>query len=213
MNKNTYEKLFQIFKSQIQNGKFKNAEKILQKIKKINPAKGWYHLALLYPMLVSQGVSQKTILSKQIEYFKKSLSYNDKNPSAWRALGNTLFQLKNYDAAEKAYKQSLKYSHSELYRSDALRFLADILIEKRQFKKALGILNKILRSKHRPPYIQLANHFITYYQKTGNQKMVNYWAKKTITSAKIIEKSGKPAYGPKDTYQKAIQYFRSLIKD
>jgi len=211
MIKNIYKKSFQNYKSQMQNGKFENAEKILQKIIKINPVKGWYHFGLLYPMLVSKKIFQKTVLSKQIEYFNRSLSYDKKNPATWRALGNTLFQLKKYDAAEEAYKQSLEYSRSELYKNDALRFLADILIVRRQFKKAFQILNKILHSKHRPPYIQLANHFIVYYQKIGNQKLVNYWAKKAITSAKIIEKSGKPAYGPKDTYRRAVKYFESFI--
>lgn len=213
MKKNIYKRLFQIYKSQIQKGKFRDAQKTLLKIKKLYPAKGWYHIGLLYPMLASRKISKSIVLKRQIEYFKKSLLYDAMNPSAWRALGNTLFQLKRYDVAEKAYKQSLKYSRSELYKNDALRFLVDILVVKKQFKKALRILNKILHSRHRPPYIQIANHFINYYQKIGNQKMINYWAKKAITSAKIIEKSGKAAYGPKNTYKKAIQYFRNFIKD
>ncbi|OGG72580.1 hypothetical protein A3A38_04645 [Candidatus Kaiserbacteria bacterium RIFCSPLOWO2_01_FULL_53_17] len=212
MGKVIYKNLFRIYKSHLQNAEYQDARNTLLKIKEINPAKGWYHQGLLYPRLATKRASRRDVFSKQVGYFKKSLSYNGKDPSAWRALGNAYFQLKKYDLAERAYRQSLKFSRSELYKNDALRFIADILIVRGELKKALAILNKVFRSKHRPPYIQLASHFVSYYQKVGNQEMVNHWAKKAILSAKIIEKSGKPAYGPKDIYQKVIRDFEGFIK-
>lgn len=204
-----YRKLFETYKSYIRKGNFRATEKILDKIEEVNPAKGWYHHSLLFPALSSKGAK---IYPKQIEYLKKSPSYDSKDPSTWRALGNVYFQLKKYDLAENAYKQSLKYSRSELYKNDALRFLADISIANGELDGALKMLNKVLRSKHRPPYIQLAGHFIDYYKAKGNQETVDYWAKKGVTSTKIIEKSGKQPYGTKDIYQKRIKHFESFIK-
>ena len=213
MRRDTYGRLFHLYRSQVQKGSFREAKKTLLRIKEVNPAKGWYHQGLLYPRLATKRASRRDVFSKQVGYFKKSLSYNEKDPSTWRALGNAYFQLKKYNLAENAYRQSLKFSRSELYRNDALRFIADILIMRGELKKVLAILNKILRSKHRPPYIQLASHFVSYYQKVGDQEMINYWAKKAILSAKIIEKSGKPAYGPRDIYQRIIRDFEGFIKE
>ena len=151
-------------------------------------------------------------MRKQINAFKRSLRFNTKNAAAWRALGNSLFRLKKYTEAERAYKKSFEYSKSRLYKNDALRFLADIALQQGKKTNALQLLKRVLKSKYRPPYIQLAPHFIAYYQKTNNQKRVNYWANKGLVSTKIIAKSGKQAYGPPDTYKKIEQYFQNFIR-
>jgi len=208
----SYKSLFEKYRYQISKGSFDVAEKILDEIKKINPAMGWYHHALLYPMHWGKNESKAKIYSKQIEYLKKSLSYNEKNPHSWRALGGTYFQFKKYKEAESALRQSLKYCRSGLCKTDGLRFLGSILIAKGELERGFTELNKALKSRHRPPYIQLARHFIDYYNLKGNQEMVNYWAKKGIMSAKIIEKSGKQAYGPKNIYRRIIKDFEEFIK-
>ncbi|MDD5032602.1 MAG: hypothetical protein PHC85_00575 [Candidatus Pacebacteria bacterium] len=210
--KKYYQNLFKPYFREINNGNFKSAQKRLAEIIKCFPSKGWYHQGLLISLMNKNKGSDHNTLKQKIFCFKKSLKYDSKNPAAWRALGNALFSLKKYKESESAYKKSLKYSKSALYKNDAMRFLADTAIAKKQYKKAENLLDKILKSKHRPPYFQIAYHYIKLYQKTGRQDLVNFWAQKGITSLKIVEKSGKKAYGPQNAYQKLQKLFLGYIK-
>lgn len=210
--KKEYKIIFNQYKKALANKKFNRAKTVLNKMKKQFPSRVWYHEGLLYSLRMGNKKTKKEIIKKQIYCFKKSLEYDNKNAAVWRALGNSLIKIKKYREAENAYKNSYKFSKSELYKNDALRFLADIALIKNNKRMAINILNKILRSSKRPPYMQLAFHFISYYKKCGNKKMANFWAKKGILSTKIIKKSGKSAYGPKDTYNRIIEYFQKEIK-
>ena len=210
MVRNQTKLIFEKYKQAIRQSDIVKAGKHLEQLKAIAPAKGWYHQGLFWPFVSKKN--NTWVVHKQINAFKRSLRFNTKNAAAWRALGNSLFRLKKYTEAERAYKKSFEYSKSRLYKNDALRFLADIALQQGKKTNALQLLKRVLKSKYRPPYIQLAPHFIAYYQKTNNQKRVNYWANKGLVSTKIIAKSGKQAYGPPDTYKKIEQYFQNFIR-
>lgn len=210
--KNNYQKLFRLYFNEVNKENFKSAQEKLIEIKKLFPAKGWYHEGLLLGVMNKNKATDQNILKQKVACFEKSLNYDSKSAATWRALGNTLFSLKKYKKAEEAYKASFKYSKSTLYKNDAIRFLADIAVIKKQYKKAENLLNKIIKSKYRPPYLQIAHHYIKLYQKTGQQDLVNFWAQKGIMSSTIVEKSGKKAYGPKDTYKRLRKFFAGYIK-
>ncbi len=197
---------------QVQCADFEEANNLLDKIKELNPAMGWYHHALLYPMYWGRHDSPNKRYSKQIAFLKKSLSYDDKNANVWRYLAGIYLQLRELKDADFAIQKSLQYCKSGLCRADGLRFLGSILIAKGHLSVGLAQLNKALRHKNRPPLMQLARHFIDYYNALGNQKMVNYWVARGIKSARTIDASGKQAYGPKDVYERIIRDLEAFRK-
>lgn len=196
----------------VQLSDFKGAAALLKEVKRLDPALGWYHHALLYPMHWGRRDAKRERYRKQIEYLKKSLAYDNKNSAALRYLAGIYFQLKEFKEADAAIRDSIKYCRSGLCRADGLRLLGSILIAQGSIEDGFVQLNKVLRMKHRPPFIQLARHFIDYYKATGNQEMVNYWVAKGVKSARIIAASGKRPYGPSDIYDRIIRDLEKFRK-
>lgn len=192
-------------------GDFVRAQKILNEIKQSFPSNGWYHQGLLVgSRAFKQGIFRKSI-QQRIVCFKQSLAYNPRYESAWRALGMCYMELKQYRKAEDAFQKSLVYARNDIFRGDALRHLSDVALKNGNTKKAFGLLQKVLRMKKRPPYIELANHFIRYYQKIKDKEKVKEWARKGILSARIVEKSGKMAYNDKSAYRTMIKEFETFL--
>lgn len=208
----SFAKIFYPYIEDIRQGRINSAQKKLIQMKQSFPARGWYHEGILLPLIPKNTVRTAKLNKKRLLCFEQSLSYDPKNAAAWRAQGNILFILKKYKEAELSFKKSLIHSRSMLYKNDARRFLADIALVNGNYKGALRLLNKVRQSKYRPPYIQLAPHYISIYKTLANKAKVKFWALKGITSTKIIEKSGKKPYGPKDTYQKVRAMFSSYLQ-
>lgn len=210
-NKKLFTKLFQRYRRVLQKHDFSRAQTILGQLKSSHPSKGWYHHGLFIGVRAFFRKTGTKTVSQQIACFQKSLAYDPKYESAWRALGMCYFSQKQYSLAEKAFQNSLRYARNDIFRGDALRLLSDVTLKRGDVKKAFRLLNKIFTLKKRPPYFQLADHFIKYYQITGDRGKIREWAKRGIMSARIVEKSGKQAYGDKVAYQKIITGFQKFL--
>ena len=210
--KKLFTRLFLRYRRMLRQRRYDLAQKVLDEMKASHPSSAWYHQGLLLSTRAFHKKTGTKTLRQEIACFKKSLEHNPRYDAAWRSLGICYLLQRQYAKAESAFKNSFACARNDIIRGDALRYLSTTALQQGKLKKSLALLNRILKLKKRPPYLQLASHFIAYYRKTKNKNKIIEWARKGIMSARIVEKSGKQAYfGDKNEYQNMIREFQSII--
>src|SRR5258708_5770397 len=109
----------------------------------------------------------------------------------------------------------MKLSPTIPWHNDNKRFLAAIYIQTLKYGEAEKILDSISSEPRylRPPFHQLAWHYISLAKSTNQPKLAIYWAKLGLKSIRITAKTGKKAYGPKSTYSSIEEKFLNIISE